>query len=72
MGDELFYFRETVGIGVAFRIESLTRVVDRPILVSAAFAEGWAEGGPFTSCGSHEVKGFEEAVEVFAVDRSEG
>jgi adenylate cyclase len=54
-------------VNVAFRIESLTRVVDQPILVSAAFTEGWAEGQrTFKSCGNHEVKGFEEAIEVFA------
>ncbi len=55
-------------VNVAFRIESLTRVVDQPILVSAAFTEAWADRPTqFRSCGNHEVKGeFEEAIEVFA------
>lgn len=52
-------------VNLAFRIESLTRAVDEPILVSAAFAAGFS-GRPLRSCGRHAVKGVEEPVEVFA------
>lgn len=54
-------------VNIAFRIETLTRVVDRPTLVSAAFLAGWEEGSHlFDSCGSHFVKGQTEPIEVFA------
>ena len=54
-------------VNIAFRIESLTRVVDRTTLVSAAFLDGWDEGRRFfESCGWHEVKGQAERLEVFA------
>ena len=52
-------------VNIAFRIEGLTRLVDQPILVSAAFAEGFS-GAPLRSCGRHAVKGVEKPVEVFA------
>jgi adenylate cyclase len=52
-------------VNVAFRIEGLTRLVDEPILMSAAFVDGFPGNG-FRSCGRHEVKGVEEAIEVFA------
>ena len=54
-------------VNIAFRIESLTRLVDRPALASRAFVEGW-EGAHdvFDSCGLHRVKGQEAPIEVFA------
>ena len=54
-------------VNIAFRIESLTRLVDRPALASRAFVEGW-EGAheAFDSCGLHTVKGQETPIEVFA------
>jgi adenylate cyclase len=55
-------------VNVAFRIEALTRKVDKPALVSSAFLEGWDEGRSyFESCGFHEVKGQKEMIEVFSL-----
>ena len=57
-------------VNVVFRIEGLTRTVDRPELVSAAFLEGWPEGQTyFESCGEHRMKGISEPIEVFALRR---
>jgi adenylate cyclase len=54
-------------VNIAFRIEGLTRQVDKPILVSRAFLDGWEEGSAyFESCGHHEVKGLPDMIEVFA------
>lgn len=53
-------------VNVTFRIETLTRAVDQPVLVSAAFAEGLGESATFRSFGSHQVKGRAEPVEVLA------
>jgi adenylate cyclase len=54
-------------VNIAFRIESLTRLVDRPALVSRGFVEG-LEGAQeaFEPCGHHRVKGQEAPIEVFA------
>ena len=58
-------------VNIAFGIESLTRVVDRPALVSAAFLDGWDQGRRhFESCGYHKVKGRSELIEVFALRRA--
>ena len=55
-------------VNIAFRIEALTRSVERPTLVSAAFLDGWEEGRPyFESCGFHEIRGQSEPIEVFAL-----
>ena len=57
-------------VNMAFRIEGLTRKVDRPELVSSAFLDGWEEGRPyFESCGFHEVKGQAAMIEVFSLRR---
>ena len=54
-------------VNMAFRIEALTRIVDRSILVSSSFLDGWEEGrSQFESCGRHQVKGQADLVEVFA------
>ena len=54
-------------VNIAFRIETLTRVVGRSTLVSTAFLDGWDEGRRhFESCGSHYVKGQNDPIEVFA------
>ncbi len=54
-------------VNIAFRIESLTRATGRPILVSAAFLDGWeGSGGLFEPCGVHTIKGHPEPIEVFA------
>lgn len=54
-------------VNIAFRIEGLTRATGRPILVSAAFLEGW-EGAEnlFEPCGTHAIKGHPDPIEVFA------
>ena len=58
-------------VNIAFGIEALTRVVDRPALVSAAFLDGWDQGRRhFESCGYHKVKGRSELIEVFALRRA--
>lgn len=55
-------------VNVAFRIESLTRKLERPLLVSAEFVESLAEAGRyFETCGTHEVKGRPEPVEIFSL-----
>jgi adenylate cyclase len=54
-------------VNLAFRIESLTRVVGRPILVSREFvADFIGAEGLFETCGHHPIKGLLEPVEVFA------
>jgi len=55
-------------VNLAFRIEGLTRKVDKPILVSTAFLNGWEEGSKyFESSGYHEVKGLADMIEVFSL-----
>ena len=55
-------------VNLAFRIEGLTRAVDKPVLASAAFLSGWDAGTDlFEGCGAHEVKGHPDKVEVFAL-----
>ncbi len=53
-------------VNIAFRIEGLTRVIDQPILVSAAFADGFP-GEQLRTCGKHTAKGLEEPIEVFGL-----
>jgi adenylate cyclase len=54
-------------VNIAFRIEALTRIVDRPALASMAFLEGWDEGrAHFDPCGFHAVKGQDVLIEVFS------
>lgn len=54
-------------VNIAFRIEALTRFVNRPALASLAFVDGW-EGAQdaFEPCGLHPIKGQEAPIEVFA------
>lgn len=55
-------------VNVTFRIESLTRKLQVPVLVSASFMEGWAEGPQhYKNVGVHAVKGQPEPVEVYAL-----
>jgi adenylate cyclase len=55
-------------VNVAFRIESLTRKVEREVLASSAFVEGLGETSQqFDPCGLHEVKGHPEKLELFAL-----
>ena len=45
-------------VNVAFRVESLTRKVDKDVLVTEAFVEGWEDAKTFCRLeGSYEIKG---------------
>jgi adenylate cyclase len=58
-------------VNLAFRLESLTRDLGKEILVSAEFLHTWEEGHALCeSCGSKQVKGRAEPVEVFSLERS--
>lgn len=60
-------------VNLAFRLESLTRDLEKDILVSAEFLESWESGRSLCeSCGPRQVKGRVEAVEVFSLERSPG
>ena len=55
-------------VNTAFRMESLTRQLGHPLLVSARFCEDWPNAPfHFSACGSHSLKGLPEPVQVFAV-----
>ena len=55
-------------VNVAFRIESLTRKVEKEVLASSAFVEGLTEARPqFEPCGLHEIKGHPDKLELFAL-----
>ncbi|MFT4549825.1 MAG: adenylate cyclase [Verrucomicrobiales bacterium] len=58
-------------VNLAFRLESLTREFDKPVLVSGEFLTGWEIGQTLCDpCGSHQVKGRTEPVEVYTVERA--
>ncbi len=60
-------------VNVTFRIESLTRKLKQPVLVSEAFLDGWDGAEEFYApAGTHEVKGQPEPVTVYALKQSEG
>jgi class 3 adenylate cyclase len=53
---------------VAFRIESLTRKLQVPVLAGAPFLEGWPEGlAIYQNAGVHAVKGQPDPVEVYSL-----
>lgn len=52
-------------VNLAFRLESLTKRLDRPLLLSREFA--LAAGQPVVSLGFHPVKGLNEPEEVFGL-----
>jgi adenylate cyclase len=55
-------------VNVTFRIESLTRKLQVPVLAGAPFLEGWAEGlSLFQNAGIHPVKGQPDPVEVYSL-----
>ena len=49
----------------AARIEALCKTLERPLLVSAAFAEHFPER--FESLGRHALRGVEDSLEIFAL-----
>lgn len=56
-------------VNLTFRLEALTRPLGKRILVSADFLSGWSQGRDLcTSCGSQQVKGRGEPVEVFSLE----
>ncbi len=58
-------------VNVTFRIESLTRKLQVPVLAGSAFLDGWAEGlKDYKNVGIHPVKGQPEPVEVYALVES--
>jgi len=58
-------------VNLAFRLESLTRDLEKDILVSAEFLHTWEEGHSLCEpCGSRQVKGRAEPIEVFSLERS--
>ena len=55
-------------VNLTFRLESLTRQLESPVIVSGEFVEDWPEVREHCeSKGSHKVKGRGQGVEVFAV-----
>lgn len=55
-------------VNVTFRIESLTRKLQVPVLVSASFMENWSEGSDYYKhVGVYHVKGQIEPVEVYTL-----
>lgn len=55
-------------VNVAFRVESLTRSVQKEVLASAAFLRGFdAAMAQFEPCGLHDVKGHPDKLELFAL-----
>ncbi len=58
-------------VNVTFRIESLTRKLQVPVLAGSSFLEGWPEGlQDYKNVGIHPVKGQPEPVEVYALVES--
>lgn len=56
-------------VNLTFRLEALTRDLDKRVLVSRDFLKSWDEGHTFCRpCGSHHVKGRKEPVEVFSLE----
>ncbi len=55
-------------VNLTFRIEALTRKLDRAVLASRGFLEGWPEGeAAFGSLGACPLKGYAQPVEVFGL-----
>ena len=55
-------------VNVTFRIESLTRKLQVPVLAGASFLHGWPQGLElFQTAGIHAVKGQPEPVEVYSL-----
>lgn len=58
-------------VNLAFRLESLTREFEKPVLVSGEFLHAWETGRALCDpCGFHQVKGRAVPVEVFAAERA--
>ncbi len=56
-------------VNLTFRLESLTRELKKAVLVSGEFLDSWGAGRALCEpCGSHQVKGRHEPVEVFSLE----
>jgi adenylate cyclase len=56
-------------VNLVFRIESLTRSLQVSVVASKAFVDGYRDASPRPrSLGPHQIKGWDEAVEVFAME----
>ncbi|WP_425336318.1 adenylate/guanylate cyclase domain-containing protein [Sinorhizobium garamanticum] len=53
-------------VNIASRLESLTKVIKRPVLLSRAFVEMAKCQGELENLGSHSVRGLDEPIDVFA------
>ena len=53
-------------VNIASRLESLTKELKRPVLLSRAFVEKAGCSGELESLGPHHLRGLEEPVDVFA------
>lgn len=55
-------------VNLTFRLETLTRTLNEPVLASFDFFEDWPEGDEYCKpLGSHKVKGRAQAVDVCAI-----
>lgn len=54
-------------VNVASRLESLTKTIGQPVLLSRAFVDCAGCADQVTALGAHQLKGLEEAVEVSAL-----
>ncbi len=65
---ELTLLGDAVNLG--FRIEELTRTLDTPVLVSAAFLDNWEAGRQYcASLGAQPIKGRANPIELFSVEQ---
>ena len=55
-------------VNIAFRIESMTRPLKQPILLSESFFADWTAGrDQVFSCGAHQLKGYSGEYELFGL-----
>lgn len=57
-------------VNIASRLESLTKVAKRPVLLSRAFVELAGRTGDMEHLGAFQVKGLDEPIDVFAFSSS--
>ena len=59
-------------VNIASRLEGMTKKLNKPILLSGQFAEMAACKGELTHMGSFNVRGLNEALEVYSIPFGEG
>ena len=64
-GDRLDFTVIGSAVNHVARIESLTKALRRPVLISSAFAASF--GGPLTSLGEHPLRGVALSQEIFTI-----